>query len=350
MIIGVVGFSWSGSSAAKDLLMEFGENCVFQPEFPYAYYPDSISDLDFQLNENCAKFLSSCAAIPRFRKASKIVLDKYGKNIRKITDNYIEKITQIKWVGSVQGEEILNANLRYKFFGKKIMINRILPKIPYGFSIKHSLYPLKEQFFSIRPDHFIEHTQSYMDDILRYLGLDMTKNIVLNQPFPGNNPLRCMKYFRDSKAIIVDRDPRDLYIAVHKLFSTVSYSVPHDRIDGFIEYYRKLHENLSGALMNEDVIYIKLEELIYEYDKTLTKIKDFLNLDNHCNKGKYFVPEMSARNTRLYLNKPDLREAIDIIEDALEEYLFPYDEYMNKFQGSIGSTDYFDENPLVEIQ
>ena len=59
MIIGCTGFSWSGSSAVTDLLMEYSENQVYRKEFIFAYHPDSLSDLDFHLNDECSKFLST---------------------------------------------------------------------------------------------------------------------------------------------------------------------------------------------------------------------------------------------------------------------------------------------------
>jgi hypothetical protein len=42
--------------------------------------------------------------------------------------------------------------------------------------------------FSIKPDDFERITKQYINDILEAMGADFNKNIVLNQPFPGNDP------------------------------------------------------------------------------------------------------------------------------------------------------------------
>ena len=180
MIIGCVGFSWSGSSAVTDLLSEYDDNQILRDEFIFAYHPDSLSDLDFHLNTECSKFLSSIVSIPRFKKVCDLLLKKYLKsNLKKIVNNYLDGLIQAQWVGDCQGQILLRNAFVYDFFGQRVMSRRILPKLSYKFSRKNKIYPLSNMYFSIKPEHFIEKTQLFTDEILKAIGFNLEKNIVL---------------------------------------------------------------------------------------------------------------------------------------------------------------------------
>lgn len=47
------------------------------------------------------------------------------------------------------------------------------------------------------------------------MGADLSKPICLDQPFSGNNPENSFKFYNNPYAIIVDNDPRDLYLAAN---------------------------------------------------------------------------------------------------------------------------------------
>lgn len=328
MIVGAVGFSYSGSSAVVEYLMEFNKTHVNRHEFIFAYHPDCLSDLDFHLNENCAKFLSSGVAIPRFRKAAINLLegDTKGK-IKELTDEYLESLIQVSWIGSEQGQSILHNRWVYAYFGRKIMYDIFLTKLPSSFTKKIKLYPLDKMNFSIQPDDFINKTQQYTDKILESMGYDLEKIIVLDQPFPGNKPSRTMRYFRDSKAIIVDRDPRDIYAGLNLYFDNKLFSVPSDDIDKYIIYYRELHKNLAEEIENEDVLYIHFEDMVYNYEETTKRIDEFLGLKDgdHTNKKMYFEPEKSIANTQMFVDRNEIASDIKRIEEELSEYLYDFD-------------------------
>lgn len=343
MIIGATGFSWSGSSAITDLLSEFDECQVYDDiEFILPYHPDGLEDLDFHLNKSCSKFLSSCNAIPRFRKVANYLLNKPTRGeIKKLTDVYLNKITQVKWKGSVQGEFLLHNMRCYKYFGKNFtckLLRRLSPKL----CKRINMYPLQTCEFSIQPENFDEATLEYTDAILKSLGLDISGIIVLDQPFAGNDPIKSLKYFRDAKAIIVDRDPRDLYLLAKEYFTKFSYQIPYENIDDFIKYYSNLHKTLRNSLGSPDVLYIRFEELVYDYENTLNKIMLFLGLTVHNRPKKYFIPEKSMVNTRLYMKCEQYLDDIIKIEKGLSEYLFDFDKYKHKYKLQLKNQQVFD--------
>lgn len=344
MVIGTCGYSWSGSSAISDFLMEFDENQIYNEiEFILAFCPDGLDDLDYQLNSHCAKFLSSIAAIPRFRKTAHRILNKatHGQ-IDMITDKYIDKLVNVKWRGRAQGQEVLHGKL-YNELNE--FATKIIRRLPYGFEFyEKNSFPFLSLELSIAPENFIEITQAYTDKILESIGLDLSRNIVLDQPFPGNNPAISMKHYRNAKAIVVDRDPRDLYLITNKYYRKRTNSLPHESVDAFIEYYKQLHKIQFEN--SDDIIKIRFEDMIYEYEKTISNIKCFLKLENHSRPRSRFVPEESRVNTQLFKKCNDFEEDIKIIENLLEDYIYPFENYPY----TEDNREVFDEKPIIKVQ
>lgn len=64
--------------------------------------------------------------------------------------------------------------------------------------------------------------------------------------------------------------------------------------------------------------------MIYDYENTKRKIVWFAGIDEerHINPLSKFNPEISKKNTKLYLKYPQEKENIKIIEERLSEYLY----------------------------
>ena len=82
--------------------------------------------------------------------------------------------------------------------------------------------------------------------------------------------------------------------------------------------HRKIEER------NDNVVYIMIEELIYEYDKSLESLYKFLGLakDEHINKRQYFNPDVSKNWTRLWEKYPKYKKEVEIIREHLNEYCY----------------------------
>jgi hypothetical protein len=344
MIIGTCGFSWSGSSAVADLLMEFSDIQVYDKiEFLLAYFPDGLEDLDFHLNKNCSKFLSSTVAIPRFRKVANYLLNKPTKGqIKELTEKYLDSITQVTWKGLGQGQILVHNYWMFDHVGKKFTY-KFLRRLPVKLCKKINLYPLSNMEFSVCPDNFNEVTLEYTDAILRAIGLDLSRPIVLDQPFAGNDPVKSLKYYRDAKAIIVDRDPRDLYLLAKEYFPKTSYQVPYENVKDFIAYYSNMHKTINNSIENSNILYIRFEELVYEYEATVNRIMEFLKIYNHDLPRKYFVPEQSMVNTRLYIKTNKYSNDIMEIEKTLSQYLYDFDNHSDIFKNEDNDKKIFDK-------
>ncbi|HDS7250358.1 TPA: hypothetical protein QH439_003468, partial [Morganella morganii subsp. morganii] len=133
-----------------------------------------------------------------------------------------------------------------------------------------------------------------MDELILSSNHNNKDFIVFDQIIPSNNVDKYNNYFNDIKVIIVDRDPRDLYILNEALWK--EKWIPSDSLDTYIEWFQLLRENKTA---NEDVIYMQFEDFIYNYDTTIRTVCDFCNIDiaNHQWKNKYFDPSVSIKNT-----------------------------------------------------
>ena len=142
------------------------------------------------------------------------------------------------------------------------------------------------------------------------------------------------KCFDDNfKVIILDRDPRDLYLLNKYYFCKIHHTKPYlpDTPDAFIEQWRRTivpHFNNSNALA------IHFEDLIYHYDETVLKIEKFLALDSkeHINIRTKFIPENSIENTQVFRVKKQWEEEVEPITKELRNFIynFPYERTPNK--------------------
>ncbi len=362
MIIGVCGFTGTGSSAVVDILKEFTCNSVLDStEFLLPYGPDGLQDLDYQLNTNCSKYTASAVGIERFRRHVYIYLafhykDKaLQKKIIDCTESFISKITQEKWLGYGGSDYALYSNpILYKNHALNLIFYKVIRNISAIFTKKLGrewrLYPRHTMEFSIKPDNFDEYSKNYIIDLLSILGCDFKKNIILDQPFAGNNPTASFKYFDNPKAIILNRDPIDLYLLVKCFYrrnGTVGYQVPADNVSNFITYYKKMNEGMDNAVKNENVLKIQFEDLIYNYESTLKKIIDFCNLDTSTHAYHFFDPKISIANTQLRRKFNEYNQDVDIIQEELKDYLYDFSPYVNMDNAGLM---FLNQSPLNKLK
>ena len=332
MIVGVCGLGYTGSGAVLDYLKEFDDNFVIDKmEFALAYSPDGIADLEYHLM-NPSRYFSSDIAIRRFKKYIKVKytprsgyrLATKGK-FKYLTDNYINSLIHVSWKGAWS----FDAVDYFVLFRKCIMpvLYRIQLLSDRLFKRFIPICPERIMYLSVCPDDFLSLTRNYVDKVLKSAGAKPDKNVVLDQPFAGDYPERSFKYFNDPVAIIVDRDPRDLYILAKKVLLSDGRFIPTDNVYKFIKYYRELRSFDKFKNDESKVLRIKFEDLVYEYEKTSQQIDAFLGLKAHTKIKQHFNPSRSINNTQLIKKYPEFNHDIKIIEENLKEFLYPFDFY-----------------------
>ncbi len=337
MILGVCGYGYTGSGAVLDFLREF-PSCSVSPydfEFSISYIPHGIQDLENALVEQCTRFFSSDVAIKEFYKLIEYYNTRHGiyrrlsgEHFRQHAEEFLKKIIQVEWSGYSWDDAILASPLRLT--ARFRLLSRWINFYESHTDKRYKLPKSDRIYLSVCPDRFEESVREFLKNVLADLQYDFSKTIVLNQPFDANNPSRSMKYFDDPYGIFVDRDPRDLYVLVKKHIKAKGSFIPSDCVENFIAYHRLVRKR-NVVLDNSNIMHISFEDMMYNYEKTSESIINFAGLNPaEQSRKKHFDPNVSINNTQLFLEYPELQEEINAIEQALPEYLYPFEKYTNK--------------------
>lgn len=336
MIIGTCGFASTGSSAVSDYLKEFDENQVFDHfEFKLPYLPDGLEDLEYHLTKHVCRDDSCGIAIPRFRRFVKkmiipVLIRRYHvspEQIESITEKFIQSIVQLEWKTVKRTDILLHPSWFFYFWGERMMKRRILPRIQRKVGHVVDMWPCRTVEVSIYPENFVEAAKQFIRDILTSIGADLHKNIVLDQPFLGSNPVRSFRFFDHPKAIVVDRDPRDNYLFTKLVLYKTENIMPVNDVKTFVKYYRLFRDNHPYKQPNDDVLCIHFEDMVYNYENTTAKIRDFCHLPQNPRPKSIFDPDLSMANTQLFLRYPEYAADIEYITKELPEYLFDFDRF-----------------------
>ena len=349
MLVGVCGFTSTGSSLISDFLKEFDENFVLDSfEFTLPYFPDGLDDLRYHLCESPIKYLSSDAAIWRFRKyISSLRRNRLNKcldgKLEMITEDFLSKIIQVRWRGYGGVDRILFPNFTSRYLGEYFMKGKIFPYLSRIFNRNLDIYPVRDMNFSAYPCDFLKHAREYIEDILISLGANSKLNIVMDQPYPGNFPQKSFDYFTDPIAIVVDRDPRDNYLFAKNFLLHKGRQIPTSNVKDFVLYYKSMRENMPYRNLNNRILRVNMESMIYEYEKTSEQIIEFCRLTKWDRPKSIFDPSLSANNTQVFKRYPEFSKDIAYIEKELPDYLYDFEKY-----GKIDTSGkmFFGKSPL----
>lgn len=336
-IIVSTGYMGSGSSAITDLVAEFKDcqNEFKDYEYILLHCPNGLFDLEDKLllGNNAIR---SDEAIRTFYDQMKKLYDKkfwwvgnykkiIGPNFMKITDEYVNSLTNFNYDSYWYTHEEVNTKMFFKLLIRKPFKVLSRNKIKFKKVLKYNdgmriCLPTKEEFYN--------KSKKYINNIIEEISKGK-KNVILDQLLLPFNLYRIDNYFDDKlKVIVVERDPRDVFMLNKYIWPQKQYCVPMPQdVDSFCEYYKRMRESEIKTDSNK-VLRVKFEDLIYNYDKEIEKIKKFLGFKDseHVAKKTRFNPEISIKNTQLFNNKI-YKEEISVIEEKLKEYLydFPYE-------------------------
>lgn len=327
MIIGACGFGSTGSSAVSDYLKEYSSFQVLDSiEFTWVSAVDGLIDLDYHLNHPHNRTADSIYAIERYKQlcANKSAsFQKAGvskEELQQSVNVFLESIIQTSWKWNRPG------NKKYWERFVRYLINRT--KFVSRWEIKHgkqwNKYPYEDVYLSVMPGNFGEAACKHVRELLEKMGADFNKPIILDQPFSGNNPQACFKFFEDPYAVVVDRDPRDNYVFARTKLLGKWHLMPVEPVEEFVKYYRAIRKNQPYTIPHERVMSIKFEDMVYHYDETTARLRDFLHLPENPNPKSIFNPTISMPNTQVWKRFPQFAKDVEYIEKELPEYLFDY--------------------------
>lgn len=330
-IIVPAGYMGSGSTAITDILSEFDGIDVPNGDFEYVFLhcPNGLFDLEDKLlyGNNAVR----CdEAIHSFLKCMQELYEKkhywVGGYKEKVSESF--DIICTKFINEIcyydpDAQWYYQENPDFSLLIKRVLI-RILNKFlngkfrnPYLYQGMHISYPTEEEFYS-SARHFIESVVKAMQD--------GNRDIVFDQMLLPFNLFRIKNYFDERlRVIVVQRDPRDVFISNKYFWAPRNVAVPYAKnVDIFCEQYRRLM-SMCRKCDDERVIYMNFEDLIYNYESSISTICQFvgINTSSHKRKKTSFIPEKSVNNTQLFTNEK-FREEGKKIETELGEYLYNF--------------------------
>ncbi|MBR4748784.1 MAG: hypothetical protein IK083_04330 [Abditibacteriota bacterium] len=331
MIVGVCGFGNTGSSAVSDYLKEFEDLCVLDNlEFGIICEPDGLADLAERLLRPKMRNLDSAVALLRYERkcrdfaAACRIRGGDGDRILRSLSAFLDSVTQARWYWRDRSEP--QAGFVNTFLKRRLFARRIIPLAERLTGRPWTGWPRIRVGMSVMPDNFYEAACEHVRDMIEALGGSPDRTVVLDQPFGANDPRAGFPFFRDPRAIVSDRDPRDLYVfALTALRRSNSY-MPLESPADFITYYRALRQH-QPYLTGEGILRVRFEDMVYDYEATTARIRDFLGLGEDPRPGLWFDPARSVHNTRVFTRFPQYADAVREIEEALPEYLFDFDSY-----------------------
>ena len=332
--IAVSGFFSSGSSAVIDLLKEFKNTYECTAEIRIIKDPYGISQLEQALVHHW-ELLNSSAAIHDFlwlckvynRTGGRLLSPaglSYGKNISpdflNITHEYIDALTDYKYISDFYYQKI-----------KKPYLKFITDRIRYGIEVyskgkirsanrrnelAYFSHPTEEQFYNATKDYLKRLFEKCIPD-------NVEKGfILLDQAISTNDAGAIDRYFDNGKLIIVDRDPRDMYVEDVEIWreNLDNDTTSADAGRRYVLRHKALRQSIPEAA---NVLVVRFEDLIRNYDEESKRIMAFVGFEenDHIESHKYLKPELSAKNIgvwKRYYEK--YKDAIDVLSEMLPEY------------------------------
>ena len=134
-----------------------------------------------------------------------------------------------------------------------------------------------------------------------------------------------MKYHKNFKAIIVDSDPRDVFLRLPvKAFSRYLNPNKNKEIENFINFFKITRQSRDRLSNHPNIKLIMLEDLVLNYKKTINSLFNFLNIDikNHIYQNKFFDPSKSKNEIMLWKKNSENSTVFEVIENELNQYLY----------------------------
>lgn len=337
-IISVSGYGFTGSGLVLDLLLELNDSLVIEfRELQFLSDPFGVSDLEYALCDVITKsnadfyikmFQSNISLNTR---GSTPYTDVFGNRFKEIANEYINSLILFSKIDRPYYENKIITNRRISMvnsinnFGKKLIPVKSIRRLIKNFApvLFEPIIP-KKTYYSFPGDQFIAHTKDFTSKLFQSITDNKTKVLVLNQLIHPTNPTRFLRYVSNCKAIVVDRDPRDLFIENTKK--------NHDKymrmsVKEFVKYYKGLRSENNLVYPSElsNILRINFEDIIYNQSLVFKKISTFLELSEELT-GKFIDLQFSSKNTKLFNldENLNLKDEIDFIKEHLSDHLYKF--------------------------
>ena len=333
MLVSISGYGNSGASAFIDYLRGFEfvdlyDQDVLRTEFQIIHMLDGLNDLKYHLTVSRDRIASN-GAIIRFKRVlyesnwSKALKLYIGEDYIEWADKFIKELIQVSWLGRNSYCDSLDIVYESK--------NKILKRLETYINNFVNLlnddwnFPQKQsRFYSdFTDDEFDIIVKDNLNILFKLLRMNENHINIVDQLLSSTNPILGMEFIDNVKTIIVQRDPRDLYVT-SKLHKEYARFMPNNEVYGFIKFYKSMSRN---KVDNPNIMYFQYEDLIYNYISTTNCLKEFLGITiNPSNEFRYFNPLASEKYTNRTILYKKYERDVDIIKEELKDYLYDFDQ------------------------
>lgn len=337
-IIACTGYGATGSSAATNILEEFSDIKSLSDNFEctFLHEVDGLSDLEKALREGHR--LKTDLAIKRFLRLSCILnknlyfIKYFNWKFKKHSIEFVNSICAAQWNGAwhrssdtikYSKQDLLYHNLAKQVFLNEYSYSHYSLFEPNGWRPSSSLR--NKMYYAHFDDSFYEKAQKYVNDLMAEIAKHTdAKRILIDQFFPAYDITSYLNYAPKTKTVIVDRDPRDMYV-LNKSSWGEAY-IPTDDVDVFIKWYKGIRFSQKKEAENTQVLLCHFEDFIFDYEASLLRLMQFIGLEKseHVKKLERFNPEKSIKNTNLFNSFPKWKADVKKIETELSEYCYNF--------------------------
>ncbi len=341
-IIIPTGYMGSGSSAITDLLREYPRLNTKNADFEYIFLhaPDGLFDLEKKLLEN-NNAIRSDEAIKAFRTLMEKLFIYRGwwpagydhaisKDFLEIVENYLNSISTVKF----EGNWYIYDRPSYIRYLVRAILNRLGKIVNYSPAYKKKKMLLEISL--VKETEFYEKSRIFIENVINQINNE-NQDIVLDQLLLPHNLKGFEKYqLNNVYPIIVERDPRDVFISNKYFWEPSGNEVPYPlEVNEFCKYYKSIRE--SERVGTNKCLRINFEDLILNYDAVVEKIESYLGLrkEDHKLNRVYLNPDRSKNNLKIYTRNSKYLEEINVITQELVEFLYEFPENISKELGDV---------------
>jgi hypothetical protein len=266
-------------------------------------------------------------SVGRFNRAGYGYEKRSGGVFLKATRNYVDSIVDHTYSKTWHFYD-------FKLSYLKLICQRTMRKLlgskSYGDSRAYLAYPTEAQFraktktyLKIVLDGFLREQAAQQDKVLTEESfLVLPKSIPL---YKQQNVTQITRYFDDPRIILIDRDPRDIFL---DMFRGKKRYLPNSKDSekialAFVRYCKKIREEQKLVAQNENVVLVHFEDMINDYDNSLAQLYNFIGVEekHHDLKGRFFNPSDSIRNIGLWKNCDESEaKAIEVIGSEIGDH------------------------------
>lgn len=342
--VDVSGVGNAGKGAIVDLMREMENFDVphYSFEFDIFRVPGGILDFKYHLCEDWSPIRSHDA----YRKFIKSI-ELMGLNPKwynffqfmNVMGNRYDSKFESRF--TVEGKKFAASFLRGQymaFWPYEFLSYGFWQRFYKKFLLKSGLgHQAKIEVLLVEPSDFDNKATQFINSLFSKPEQIDKKIVVFNNAFEAFNPIRSLNILKNSKSIIVVRDPRDVYVSGQsaqtlkkedrnlqaKENDGLSKSfLATDDLQVFVERYRLYAKHVYDG-NDPRVLVLRFEEVVTNYESTVTRLLNFLELDtrSHINPKKHFDPAKSIKNIGKWKQFSD-QESINIIASELKDYLW----------------------------